>query len=169
MHSRNIIRDLHSQSTWKLVFYSAITAGIYTAHYIKRQTRILNKHLDRGQQISEGFISFFLIFTYLSVILIIPYVLVEDGHPFELVSDSVDKVWNIIALVWAFKFRNRMNSLLGSTPGQKKWFHGGWTFFFGFLHINFKINQLNEIEPIAPLYGEQRPILKATFCAPKVS
>ena len=147
MHTDNIVRDLKSQGTWKLFLLSVVTLGIYTAHYIKKQTKILNQHLDRSQQLSEGFISFFLIFSYISVILIIPYIFVEEGHPIELISDLVDKVWSIIALVLAFKFRNRMNTLLNSTPGQQNWFHGAWTFFFGFLHINFKINQLNEIEP----------------------
>lgn len=147
MNTENIIRDLQSQSTWKLFLLSVVTLGIYTAYYIKKQTKILNQHLDRSQQLSEGFISFFLIFSYLSVVLIIPYFFVEEGHPIELISDVVDNVWNIIALVLAFKFRNRMNTLLNSTPGQHNWFHGAWTFFFGFLHINFKINQLNEIEP----------------------
>jgi hypothetical protein len=76
--------------------------------------------------------------------MVIPYNLVEEGHPIEMISDLMDRVWNIMLLVWAFKFRNRMNTQLASTPGQQNWFHGAWVFLFEFLYINFKINKLNE-------------------------
>jgi len=108
MNRGEVVGQLKSQSTWRLFFLSIITLGIYTAHYIKRQTTIINQHLDRDQ-ISEGFVNFLLIFAYVTVILIVPYVLVEEGHPVERISDSLDSLWGILVLLWAFMARNRMN------------------------------------------------------------
>ena len=144
MNCNGIVNQLKSQSTWLLFFLSFITLGIYTAHYIKRQTIILNKHLDREQRISEGLVTTILILAYVTVILIVPYVLLDEGHPIEWVSNGLDHVWNVLVLIWAFKARNRINMLLGGTQYQPHWFHGLWTFCFTFLYFNYKVNNLNE-------------------------
>jgi hypothetical protein len=143
MSREEILSQLKSQSTWRLFFLSFITLGIYTAHYIKRQTTRMNQYLDRERQISEGFVSTILILAYVTVILVIPYVLIEEG-PIEGISNLLDAVWSILVLVWAFKARNRMNMLLSATKDQARWFHGLWTFLFTALYFNFKINTLNE-------------------------
>jgi hypothetical protein len=103
----------------------------------------MNQYLDRERQISEGFVSTILILAYVTVILVIPYVLIEEG-PIEGISNLLDAVWSILVLVWAFKARNRMNMLLSATKDQARWFHGLWTFLFTALYFNFKINTLNE-------------------------
>jgi len=91
-----------------------------------------------------------------AVILIVPYILVEEGHPVEAISDLLDSVWGILVLIWAFKARNRMNMLLSVTKNDPRWFHGLWTFLFTALYFNFKINKLNEnhAEQGAPLDGD---------------
>ncbi len=80
----------------------------------------------------------------MNVILLVPYVLVEEGDPIEAISDSLDTIWVVFVLIWTFKARNRMNMLLAVTKDQPCWFHGLWTFLFTFLYFNFKINSLNE-------------------------
>jgi len=142
MNHGEIIRQLKSQSTWRLLFLSLITIEIYSAHYIKRQTAIINQHSDWERQISEGFVNFILILTYVIVLLLIPYALVEEGHPVKAISDLLDMVWIILVLIWAFKARNRMNMLLAVTKDQPHWFQGLWTFLFTYLYFNFKINKL---------------------------
>ena len=139
-----IAARLKSQSTWRLFFLSLITLGIYTAHYIRRQTKIINEHLDKEKEISEGFVTVILLLAYLTVTLIVPYVMVEEGHPVERISDSLDTVFGLLVLIWAFMARNRMNALLAATKGQPQWFHGLWTFLFTAFYFNFKINTLND-------------------------
>ncbi len=94
--------------------------------------------------------SVILILAYLTAILIVPYVLVEEGHPLERISDSLDNVWSILVLIWAFKARNRMNMLLALTRNEPCWFHGLWTFLSAAFYFNYKINKLNE-DYVGPL------------------
>lgn len=140
-----IIGQFKSQSTWRLFFLCLITFGIYTAHYIKRQSQIFNQHLDEERQISEGFLGFILILAYITVILMIPGFFLNEGHLLGAISDLLDNIWGILVLIWAFKARNRMNMLLAVTKDQTHWFHGLWTFLFTFLYFNFKINSLTEV------------------------
>lgn len=156
MENKTFIAQLKSESTWKLFFLSVITLGIYTAHYIHRQSRILNDHLAEGDKLSKGFTGFFLIYSYLTVLILIPYLLVEEGHPIQLASDVGDRIWNLLVLILAFKFRNRMNRLQSAAPGHEHWFSGVATFFFCFLYINFKINKLSEMIP----NGQLEPVVQ---------
>lgn len=143
MNNNEIITQLKSQSTWRLIFLGILTLGIYTVYYIKRQTRILNKHLDSKQQISEGFVKTILILAYVNTILLLPYCLVNAGHPIGLIREVLDYVLNFLILIWAFKARNRINMLIAGTKSQQYWFSGFWTFIFSFLYFNYKINKLN--------------------------
>lgn len=161
MHSKEIAGRLKSQSTWRLLFLSLITLGIYTSHYIKRQTTIINEHLDKDREISQSIVTAILVLSYLTAILIVPYVMVEEGHPLEKVSDSLDKVWSLLVLIWAFMARNRMNALLAAAKGEPHWFHGLWTFLFAVFYFNFKINKINNdlAEPTAsPDGGHAAPV-----------
>jgi hypothetical protein len=111
---------------------------------MKRQATIINQYLDTEHQISEGFVNCILVLAYVTVILVVPYVLVEEGHPVEPISDALDTVLGVLMLVWAFKARNRMNMLLAVTKEEPHWFDGLWTLLFTAFYFNFKINKLNE-------------------------
>ena len=152
MNSIETAARLKSQSTWRLVFLSLITQGIYTSHYIKRQTRILNEHLDKENKIAQGFVTAILVLSYLKAItLIVPYVMVEKGHPMEMISDlTVDIarylliVRYLLVLIWAVMASNRMNVLLAAAKGQPCRFNAFWTLLFPAFYFDFKINKLND-------------------------
>lgn len=139
-----IITELKSQSTWRLFGLSLITFLVFAAHYMKRQTKIINEHYDREDKISEGFVTFVLVITYLSLLFFIAYLFVDESHPVARISNLVDLVSIFAHLIWGFKARNRMNIILSSEKKTKMWFHGFWTFLFTPFYFNFKINQLNE-------------------------
>lgn len=139
-----LLRQLKKESTWTLFFLTFITLGIYSAHYIKRQTSIINEHIDDTLRVSDGYINSILILSYVSVLLIIPYFFIEEGHPVNTVSNLLDRLWVIMVLIWAFKARNRMNILLSCEKGSESWFHGFWTFLFQQLYFNYKVNKLTE-------------------------
>lgn len=139
-----IIAELKSQSTWRLFGLSLITFMVYAAHYMKRQTEIINNNCEQEDKISDGFITFILAISYLSLFLLIAYFFVEETHPVARIGDTVDRISNICYIVWGFKARNRMNIILLSEKKNKEWFHGFWTFLFTPLYFNFKINELDE-------------------------
>ena len=148
MNRGDIVCQLKSQSTWRLFFLSVITLGVYPAHYLKRQTTIINQHLDSERQISEGYVNFILILSYVILILNVPYVLTEEGQtvvlteegaPVEAIINLLDWAWFFFVVNWVFMAINRMNMLLASTK-----FVGLLAFLFSFLYFNYKINDLNK-------------------------
>lgn len=145
MENRELITSLRSQSTWRLVGFGIITYGVYLAYYIKTQTAILNKRLERDMMISKSFTDGFMVLSYVSLILFIPYFLVPEGHPLEIVSNVVDLVWGVVLLIWGFKARNRLNRLCQLRSDTREWLNGFWTFLFTPFYFNYKINKLSDV------------------------
>jgi len=134
------IKELQHQSTWCLLGLAIITFGVYFAHYIKRQTEIINSNID--DKISDGFIGFILITTYLSLALFIAYFFMEENHPIVWIGNAMDAINNVAYIVWGFKARNRMNIIISAEKKSLEWFHGLWTFLFTPLYFNYKVNVL---------------------------
>jgi hypothetical protein len=143
MHNK-LISELQHQSTWRLLGLSLITLFVYPAYYIKRQTAIINQHCLSADTIPVILINSILIGSYISVSLLIASCFVDGSHPVTTVSDLIDRILNVLFIIWAFKARNRMNLILASERGTDQWFNGWWTFFFGFFYFNFKINKLKK-------------------------
>ena len=141
---KQILTELESQSTWKLFGLSLVTFFVYAAHYIKRQTKVINANCESRDKISDGFIVFILLISYLSLALFIASLFVDETHPIARVSNFVDRLSHLCYMVWGFKARNRMNTILSSEKKTKNWFHGLWTFLFSPLYFNFKVNKLIE-------------------------
>ena len=141
---KDVVQKLQTQSTLKIVFLYMITLGVYAAHYAKRQTLIINPYLDSEDRLSDGYISTLLVLSYVSVLMIVPWAMVEEGHPVEALSTLLDIVWSLVFLYWAFWARARMNSLLSASKGDDSWFHGLWTFLFPGVYFNYKVNTLKQ-------------------------
>jgi hypothetical protein len=139
-----LVSQLKCQSTWRLFFLSLVTFGIYTAYYMKRQTTRINQHLDKEQQISSELVTSMLVVSYVSVFLSVPYVFGEIGNTINATGFILELVYSILAVVWAFKARNRMNMLTAATEDHEDWFHILWILMFLAFYFNFKINKLNE-------------------------
>lgn len=152
MESHKLIRNLKEQTTWRLLGIGIITYGVYFAYYIRRQTGKINSHLGKESAISNGFINSIIVMSYISAALLVPYMIVDYGHPIEKISDYTDRIWGIMLIVWGFKARNRVNILLSANSESDHWFHGLWTFLFTPLYFNYKVNQLNDerAEQVAP-------------------
>ena len=142
-----IIEELQNQSTGRLIGLSLITYFVYAAHYIKRQTKIINENYDGEDKISYSLVTTILIMSYLSLGLFFAYLFVEETHPITKISDGVDRILNILYIIWGFKARNRMNGILVAQKESKEWFSGLWTFFFTLFYFNFKVGKLSaEVE-----------------------
>lgn len=120
---------------------------MYWAHYIKKQSSTINEYLDEVDKIPAGLVTAILIINYISLAMFIPYILVEEGHPVEAVSNLIDFISAIFFLVWGFKARSRMNHLLTNGVSKERWFSGLWTFFFTPLYFNYKVNRISVDQP----------------------
>ena len=87
--SGDIFTDLRSESTWWLWFLFVFTYGVYGAHYVKRQTAVLNAHLRPPRQVSAGLVNTVLGLAYLSLALWpANFLLPEAPLPFRTTSLS---------------------------------------------------------------------------------
>lgn len=112
-------------------------------HYCARQSRIINQHSGRNSIPSFLVISLYVL-SYASLVLLVGYFLVDEGHPAAIASDSADKLWMLLVLTWGFYARNRVNGLASFASDDPRWISGLWTFLFSPLYFNYKINVINE-------------------------
>ena len=143
MPQENLIRELRSQSTWRLLGLGLITYGVYYAHYIARQTRTINEHAPDGGKISLAFVGTIFALSYLTLGLFIGYLFIDEQHPIAVAGLVLDRVWLVLILFWGFYARSRVNVLTAAERGDSNWFSGFWTLLFTPLYFNYKINVLN--------------------------
>ena len=104
---------------------------------------MINEHCEENEKISDSFVTFVIVISYVSLGLFFPYLFVDETHPIATMSSLVDKINSVAFIVWGFKARNRMNVILSAKKKENVWFHGLWTFLFAPLYFNFKVNKLN--------------------------
>ena len=131
------------QSVWAVLGLSFLTAGFYFPFWLRKYTRIINRLLP-DSQIASWWFPVCILVAILNLGMVIPEVLTND-HPLALGIDRIiEKIDVILTYTWIFKIRNRMNILLQAQPKQDRWFHGAWTFLFGILYLQYKVNLLHE-------------------------
>lgn len=147
LESGNLLRQLRSQSTWRLFFLNIITFGIYTSYYIERQTVILNRHLEQRNRIPEGFVHAIIFFAWMLAVMIIVELSARVDHSFEAFINFMSITWSVLVLIWAFMARKSMNVLMLARKDGLFWFDGFWTFMFHVFYFNYKVNRINETVP----------------------
>ena len=139
-----MIQHFPTKNTWALVLLSIFTYFVYPAHYVKRLTARLNEEPSQAPKISVGLVWAILLFSYLSLLLLIGYMAVDEHHPVAIISNIADRICGILFIVWAFSARSRIHALLESRKGSPQWFHGFWTFVFNVFYVNFKLARLKK-------------------------
>ncbi|RJG41859.1 DUF4234 domain-containing protein [Motilimonas pumila] len=138
------INRLKCLSTWKLFFLSIITLGIYTAHYARQQSKIIDELDHDLPAIGQTYVSLLFWLSCISATTAVLSIIDDTNLGLTMVDSLLSLSVNILMLVWAFKARNRINQALGAMPKNWYWFHGFWTFLFSPLYINYKINSVSE-------------------------
>lgn len=141
----SVLARMREQSTWRLLLLSVITIGIYQAHYMKRQALKINALTFPEARISIGFANTLIVLSYLSAAMLVPYVMAEDDSPVNAVLDCLDTIILCMFLFLSFAMRDHLHFLLASQFRSVRWFGALWTFLFGVLYINFRINKLEEL------------------------
>ncbi len=158
------MKKLKYHSTMSLFFLSLITLGIYSAYYIKRQTKILNE-FKPNIPISDFFVNAIIIFSYIGAIINVILAVkayIESGiwHAADSFSTNYFSFGTLIP-IWAFLARDRIQEYLDCNGDENKRFCGIMTLIFGVFYINHKINDLIEDNSIDEKYLE---ISKETNC-----
>lgn len=143
MNKGELLSKLQGVGTLKLILLSIITLGVYESYYIKKQTRIINEFTGEAHAIPSGFVSGIILLAWVSVALFVPYIITEEDHPIAYVSTFVDVLWTLLTMMWSFKARNRLNTLLLASKNQAIWIKGLWTFLFTAFYFNYKVNKIN--------------------------
>jgi len=139
MHST--ITQFKRQSVWVLIGLTIITATIYWPFWLRRQSRLLNQSLPQ-KAIPTWFFPVLIALTILNFGWAIPEVSTDDAPGIIAIGKLLNIADGIFTIVWVFKVRNRLNTLLCFSKNDKTWFGGVWTFLFGILYFQFKINRL---------------------------
>ena len=148
------IQHLKNQGTLSLVILTPLTLGIYLARYISRQTGLINTGRSLNRQISSTMVAALLGFTYISAMLtilmwIVMYVIFLNADALDPIltlvfsaNDLTHYMAYTLTLIWSFLFRDRLHEDLNSPPDSDLWFDASWTFLFGPMYLNYKINKI---------------------------
>lgn len=140
---RGILSELKEQSTGRLLLMDAFSAGLYTAYYIRRQSRRLEALLGEKNRL-DLFQKVAVCFAWLNVLcLVISYLVFEtDSRADKFLSWIMPAIYFAVTIAWALEARVRLNALLSATKSDGFNFNLFWTFFFQEFYINYKINLL---------------------------
>lgn len=127
-------------STWYVFGLSIITLNLYVLYWMYTRSKILNR-LNNVEPIGDNFMSVTIVINVISLPLGYAQPVLQEYGDYALIPDIVAVVSAILLLVWAFKFRHRLNDFLEEhqTPHQKA--GPVFTFLFQVLHLSYKINE----------------------------
>ncbi len=148
---RALIWELKWGNTLLLLLLSVVTLGGFPIYYVWRQTRIVNRYVDRDERISIVLVGIIILLGLAALLLVVPAVFLEDESLGNL-SDISGRVAAVLIILWVLKARRRMNEFLEAEPGDETWFSWPASFFFPVLYFNVKVNSIaKSIAPNADL------------------
>ncbi len=127
-------------STWGVLGLSIITLSFYMIYWIYKRTLILNKQPGVAP-IGGMFMAVAIVLYILSFLFIIPEAMYPLSPEVVLVSQLVSIFSNILFLVWAFKYKNRLNIVLDNRGISINPASSIMTFFFHVIYLSYKTNE----------------------------
>jgi hypothetical protein len=132
-------------STWYVFGLSIVTLNLYPLYWMYSRTQRLNT-LQGIEPIGATFVYFVLAINIVGYPLGFAAGYFTQIHELATASDIVDIVGGISLLIWAFAFRNRLNSFLETGPATYRRLTPVMTFFFQSLYLSYKLNENLELE-----------------------
>lgn len=124
-------------STWYVFLLAIVTLGVYLPYWLYSRTKVLNAQSE--DQISSGFVWTTILLYALALCTSIASAAVgQELAELVLLDSGVSLVANVFMIVWAFKFRNRLQKLIA--PLQLKT-NPILTFLFQTLYMQYKVNE----------------------------
>ena len=141
------IQELPTRSTPGAILFLAITLGVWGAYFLNRLTESINAALEPREShlyLSETLTVTITVSAWMNASLAV--LSLFGSEILTVLSFFGHLTLQVCWLIWAFKVRNRLNTLLGSAPHSSSWFHGVPTFFFTIFYLTYKINCLKKSE-----------------------
>lgn len=126
--------------TWGVVGLSIITLSFYMVYWIYKRTLVLNRQ-PGITPIGGAFMIVASALYIISFLFIIPEVVYPQSQDVMLLSQLVSIFSNIFFLVWAFKYKNRLNVVLSNSGIPVKSIGSVMTFFFQVIYLSYKTNE----------------------------
>lgn len=131
-------------TTWGVLGLAIITLGIYGYYWMFSRTKVLNSLIPENP-VASWIVPAVLITGLINVVLsILPLAVPSVAADLAIISLPLSIIGMVLALVWAFKFRNRLNIISGSSKGNVFWLGPILTFFFNLYYFQYKINQMHD-------------------------
>lgn len=136
----NAIDGLRERNIWLMLLLTIVTLGLYINYWTHRYALLLKQNVPRAK-VSMGAVWLYWIVSITSLLWTIPEI-VYDTTTMVQIGQMLSRVDLIFSIVMAFAVRGGLNTWGGSQRGGGTWFHGLWTFLFGFIYLQWKVNRL---------------------------
>ena len=141
------IQALPTRSTPGAILLQIITLNVWGVYFLNRLTESINASLEPREShlyLSETLTVTITVLAWMNASLLV--LSLFGSEVLTVLSSFFLWTFEVCLVTWAFKVRNRLNTLLGSAPHSSSWFHGVPTFFFTLYYLTYKINCLKESE-----------------------
>ena len=138
------IRVFKRFTTWGVLGLAIITLGIYGYYWMYSRTKTLNTLIPENK-VASWIVPAVIGLGIINIIMsLLPLVSPELALSLSLVSLPFSLIGFVLIVMWAFKFRNRLNIISGSSKGNVFWLGPILTFFFQLYYFQYKINQMHD-------------------------
>ena len=144
-----------------VIVLSAITLGIYIPIWFLRRRDWLD-HLSAHESLSSGAAVFLLILFSISAAFFPIVILSTDPSlvsGLDMIDNLISLIGSITILVLAFKVRRILHEHFNVTHKLGVYFSGVFTFLFTIFYLQYKINQLAEMQEAVEGLRQERDIL----------
>ena len=131
-------------STWYVFGLSIVTMNLYILYWFYSRTKTLNR-LRGVTPISDNFMSVVIVFNIVTVPLSFADLVFGHSQNLLLVANICSFIAAVLLLIWAFKFRHRLNAFLEQYQLPHSKAGPVFTFLFQALHLSYKINENLEL------------------------
>lgn len=137
---KDTIQVFERFSTWYVFGLSVLTLGLYLVYWLITRSRKLNG-LKFVEPISETYMQITAAAWVLYYPVSIGEIFMRDNFTYLMFSKAFTLLTTIMVLVWAFMFRNRLNTFLERSSTKSSKLGPVFTFLFQVLYLSFKVNQ----------------------------
>ena len=141
------LQKFPSEATFEVASGAIITLGISLLFWRRNHGRAINQLLPENQ-ISEKWYTTCLWLKIAIVVFAVTKIFVP--HPaVKIVLQHLGNVSWVLEIIWNFKIRSGMNLILRSQWKTSSWYSACWTFIFGAIYLQYKLNCLKKEEGLS--------------------